>query len=224
MDISAELAHLDKALTAVTASIRQPIQIGDGEVDETLLAYYEELRAQAEDARRRNIEQAAFLAAMLALIARYLRRLFLTGTQTADFPDILAQVEFEQARRIHDERAETLSQDIYNGRYDPENEDDSAADDALALILASRMALWANKAAEMYALGQLHNPAVPRYGWELGATDTHCGDCRRLNGQVHSREAWLASGWRPQGSNLECNGFHCDCSFVPTRAAESGEF
>ncbi len=212
-----KLIELDNALTAVADAIRQPIQTGDGEVDETLLAYYDELRELTSEARKREIERLAFVGAMTAVVVRYLRRLFLIGTGTDDIPDETAQSDFDEERRLHEERVPELAEDIYGGRYD-ENEDDGITDDAAAAMLAARVALWANKAAGIHSLGQLHNPAVIKYIWSLGNTVHHCDDCLRLDGQVHSRAAWLSSGYRPQGSNLECGGWRCDCSYVPARA------
>ena len=164
-----------------------------------------------------------FVGEMSTLVARYLRRLFLIGTGTSAIPDEQAQEDFDEEREIHEDAIDGLATYIYNGRYDENEDTGQTAEVGLALLLA-RMTLWANKGAGAYSLGQLHNPAVDKYGWRLGNTAEHCSDCQRLDRQVHTKEAWRGSGFRPQGSNLECGGWHCDCKLLPSTADESGGF
>lgn len=93
-----------------------------------------------------------------------------------------------------------------------------------AASLASRLGLWIFTAFGMYNLGKMARRDDPRLRWDLGATERHCGDCSRLAGQVHTASEWASSGWRPQGSNLGCRGFRCDCRLVETSSAVSGSF
>jgi hypothetical protein len=91
--------------------------------------------------------------------------------------------------------------------------------------IKARARLYAKTAQQSYNDGRLAagQEAQVNLEWIVGPTE-HCGDCLRLNGQVHSAEAWAASGWQPQSSALECGGFNCQCSLVPTDADESGGF
>lgn len=68
-----------------------------------------------------------------------------------------------------------------------------------------------------------HRETLLNLKWVVGPTE-HCSDCLRLNGQVHPPDVWAASGWQPQARVLECGGFRCQCSFVPTDEEESGGF
>lgn len=93
-----------------------------------------------------------------------------------------------------------------------------------AASLASRLALWVFTAFGMYNLGKMAQASDPRLIWNLGGTERHCGTCLRLSGQVHTAREWAASGYRPQGGNLDCKGFRCDCSLNETSNAVSGSF
>lgn len=108
--------------------------------------------------------------------------------------------------------ASDLGAAIYAGQY---------TDNGQGLL--SRLAMWGTTAAGLYNLGRLIGQPEQRFEWRYGPTD-HCGDCARLNGQVHTGSAWQASGWRPQGRGLKCNGYHCQCGIYPTDKPESGNF
>lgn len=81
-----------------------------------------------------------------------------------------------------------------------------------------RADLWANRYAEV------KNEAViwfsrDKLEWQLGATEQHCATCAKLNGVVAYADEWNESGLRPQSApndRLECGGWRCDCSLVPT--------
>lgn len=60
--------------------------------------------------------------------------------------------------------------------------------------------------------------------FRLGNTEEHCGDCLRLDGQVHLASDWDSHPMRPQSNALECGGYNCDCRLVPARGPESGSF
>lgn len=122
--------------------------------------------------------------------------------------EVLEQLQID----INDSLTSTLSTDIFNGQYldNPEG-------------LLSRLTMWTTTALGLYYLGQVTGNLEQRYVWRVGPTE-HCTDCARLNGQVHTGAEWLASGWRPQGRNLECNGYRCQCSLNATNAATSGGF
>ena len=53
--------------------------------------------------------------------------------------------------------------------------------------------------------------------WQLGRTERHCGTCAGLHGQVRTLRWFLDNGYiprQPGNPNLECGGWHCDCSIV----------
>ncbi len=82
--------------------------------------------------------------------------------------------------------------------------------------LAYRTTLWVNAYNRFYTLGQISARNDPKLIWRLGPTKDHCHDCSRIAGKVKRRSQWEASGWRPQGSNLECRGYHCKCEWEVT--------
>lgn len=213
------LINLDNALA--TLAHRQPLQIGVGEVDETLLAYYEELDELTRQALEAEIERNDFEGEAAAIALLYFVQLYLIGSGGDDIGE--GQADFDSELATNNEAIPGLADDIYNGRYSANEETGQTAEVGRAM-LRSRLFLWTATAASIYALGQLFNEAVSKYAWALGGTLEHCVDCRRLNGQVHRRLEWWFSGYRPQGRNLACGGWRCDCSLVPTDAAVSGGF
>lgn len=105
-----------------------------------------------------------------------------------------------------------LADELYNQGADPG-------------IVHVRAEMWVNKSlSEMFDAGRLAANPNRTYQWQLGQTEEHCDDCLRLNGQVHTMDAWTNSGFLPHADQLACKGFRCDCSLIPTNAPESGEF
>lgn len=107
----------------------------------------------------------------------------------------------------------TLVADIYGGLY---NEN--------AAGLVSRLGLWGVTAYGLWQAGKLFGNPEKHYRWGLGPTKEHCGDCARLNGQVHTGSEWAASGWRPASRGLECTGYNCLCSLEETDGPSVGNF
>ena len=129
---------------------------------------------------------------------------------------VLRQAE-GQAR----ESARGLADDIYiEDRYAPKPDETPAqAEDRRR----SRAVMWAATLAGMYAFGQMWRQDDPWLQWQVGPTE-HCKDCARLNGQVHRASEWRASGWQPQSTALECNGYRCQCRFLETDGPGRGGF
>jgi hypothetical protein len=90
--------------------------------------------------------------------------------------------------------------------------------------IANRVAIWKNKASAFLNIGRKHDRSNPFLAWRIGATEKHCPDCARLNGQVHTAERWRRAGIEPQSPDLECNGFNCACFFEEHDGPESGDF
>lgn len=89
--------------------------------------------------------------------------------------------------------------------------------------LLSRAALWANKWNKSYnnAMLLIQSQEGGNLVWRLGATEKHCSTCKTLDGVVASAAEWEASPYKPQGSNLECGGWRCDCSLEDTEQRRS---
>jgi hypothetical protein len=83
--------------------------------------------------------------------------------------------------------------------------------------LQARANLWSNR------YNDVKNQAIAetaggkdRMEWVMGATEKHCDTCHRLNGIVAFAKEWEISGFKPQGSMLECGGWNCKCELRPT--------
>lgn len=189
------------------------------QVDDLLTAYTDGIGELVSSAILGEIEQVAFEAAMIALVDEIYPALFTAGAEIDDLT-VLSRgelAEFETELETAQASVINLANDIYSQRrYDGEGGLESAE---------SRVTIWGNKAMGLVALGMLFMPGDELLEWVYGATQ-HCEDCSRLNGQVHRQSEWRNSGWRPQGNNLACNGFHCQCRYkpVPAGTPTSGTF
>lgn len=89
----------------------------------------------------------------------------------------------------------------------------------------ARAAMWTNKTLQpMFDAGRISADRNGLYEWELGATEKHCTDCLRLNGQVHRLKECYVRGWLPKSDKLECEGYQCDCRLTRTRKPAQGRF
>jgi hypothetical protein len=89
--------------------------------------------------------------------------------------------------------------------------------------LFARAALWVARYEEVRNQAKVVSCGNQKLMWTLGIAE-HCSSCMKLAGQVRRASFWRASGiWpRQAGSHLlECGGFRCQCSLVPTDAPMS---
>jgi HK97 family phage portal protein/2'-5' RNA ligase len=88
-----------------------------------------------------------------------------------------------------------------------------------------RAEMWASMSLEdIRQWGLLLGDKERPIKWVLGNTEKHCADCLRLNGQVHTMQEWLDSGYTPTSGKTECKSYNCDCRLVPTDEAFQGNF
>lgn len=89
----------------------------------------------------------------------------------------------------------------------------------------AKAAIWANKGLQdFYNAGLLSADSDSMYIWRIGATEQHCADCIRLDGQIHRLSRWNEKGWMPKSNDLECGGYNCDCELRRTSSKERGTF
>ena len=75
---------------------------------------------------------------------------------------------------------------------------------------------WNTRLQYLANLGMLHGAdPTTLFTWRFGDTIEHCRDCIELNGVTQSAAIWLLDGRVPQGSMLECGGYHCQCTLLP---------
>lgn len=103
---------------------------------------------------------------------------------------------------------------------------DSVYDGSLPADQAgARATMWSNKSlTQIYNAGRISADKNGYYEWRLGATEEHCADCQRLNGQVHRFKEWYARDWIPQSDKLACHGYRCQCRLDKATGPGKGRF
>ena len=89
---------------------------------------------------------------------------------------------------------------------------------------------WATSHADSYTrtLASIYNHAALIVGnnrvveWRLGATEKHCRDCAKLDGQRHKISWFMDRNYIPHtpGSSTECQGYNCDCKLIDRNGDE----
>lgn len=102
----------------------------------------------------------------------------------------------------------SLAEDIVNARMN----------NASIEQFRQRADMWANRYNDVVNQARVHFGGRQYLEWVVGPTE-HCETCATLNGIVATADEWAASGWRPQGRELECGGWRCQCSLVLTDKA-----
>ena len=192
------------------------------ELNDALSMYSDELEKLAFQARNGEISQSEFEKLLsdlviMSLIAFYSQ---MSGIDQEDFEEydeeILGSYINENLSSV-----KKLSDDIYNNRYEDTDDRNGSA------MLLARLGLWVGSALALSTVGIVSNllNEQKRYEFVLGATQEHCGDCARLNGQVHTALDWkLHPNKLPRSHSLECRGFHCLCMLIETDAPVNGSF
>lgn len=166
--------------------------------------FVKELASATKAAAGRSLTKAAFVRQMRAL---------LRSSGTDAYKDGLAEGGVDDpldADEQHQINAWLIEQDRYIKSY----ADDIYADKVGAADAEKRANLWANKSLQtVHQYGVMSADANGMYQWQMGATE-HCIDCLALNGQKHRMTDWTKSGWLPQATKLECEGFECECKLT----------
>jgi hypothetical protein len=158
---------------------------------------------------------SAYLDRMIATIRQQLTRAWREGAAAVGFnPDEMDMEDLAELERIIHDESEfifRLGDDILRAKANGEDVGN----------FKQRVSMWANR------YGDVVNQAKIWFGrkvgtklkWVLGATEEHCGTCAELNGKVAYAKEWDEAGIHPQqppNGVLECGGWKCQCSLVPT--------
>lgn len=152
-----------------------------------------------------------------ALISRYGRNAYL---------EALAESGIERDQLTEQDMAKIAELTIEQSKYVTDvgiaiYQDDRVSPEEAA----GKPQMWFNKSImPFYQAGKVSADRNGIYEWRLGATEQHCKDCQRLNGQVHRLSNWVKNAWLPQSSKLACGGFRCDCSLKKTRRQVTGSY
>lgn len=91
------------------------------------------------------------------------------------------------------------------------------------LEVVNRLSLWVNKGLNgIFNAGLLAGAGNKMMLWRLGRTERHCSTCAKAEGQIHRAKDWKRANIIPQGDNLMCNGFRCDCKLEETTERAKG--
>jgi hypothetical protein len=185
------------------------------EVEGILAQYVSDFQFLIEEALNEDISRDNFEARLAEVVMAILIAIWLRGANMSSVAELTAAERFAIQGMLdpHLNAISGLSEDLYTGRYD---ESPSSA--------LTRIFVWSNMAAGVYFLGLAHRRDDPNLQWIYTPDKDHCGDCLRLNGQVHTATEWRASGFMPRSIGLECKGFHCGCRFSETTKSIKGSF
>lgn len=97
-------------------------------------------------------------------------------------------------------------------------EEDSKARGGKLKPLLSRAAMWCNRYEEIRMRARALAAADMKVRWTLGDAE-HCKTCLRLDGKIKRNSYWLRKRILPRVAGapyLECKGYNCQCTLVPT--------
>lgn len=188
------------------------------------------------------------LATFRASIRAAVRGLWAGQTDLFDFIDMMYSAirrGYEQAwqdgakecgigprERTPEEDAALSEAIIYNQGFVVKYGDwiagNTKADGAKLQRALDRAELWVNRYNEVKAKAQVMACQDKKLRWVLGRTERHCNTCRKLHGRVHRASVWRKMDIYPRDTRpgkLECRGFNCDCTLIPTdEPATPGRF
>ena len=154
-----------------------------------------------------------FVDIMGALIRGQMKKAYEVAYAEAGFSDALpdwlqTDLEDMQATQANFDYIYQYFKDIINARLDGKP----------LQPLLDRVKMWANRYNEAMSRARMTITAKlgGRLQWVEGDTKDKCDTCLGLNGIVAFATEWELSGYKPQGSNLDCGGFNCHCELVPT--------
>lgn len=187
------------------------LQINDALFDPIARQYHADMLALATNAISGQLSQSAYRRALTDLAtATTHATLLLSG---ADLAHTFTNTFWRQQQRIIRSSAWKISRDVANGRYKS------------ITNLTPRIDLWTYSLGRAWHRGLIapsttaqHNQ---RYRWDTGQVEEHCATCLLYNGHIAGRQFWQQLALRyeiyPQGTGLDCGGWHCDCRLYRVR-------
>jgi hypothetical protein len=154
-------------------------------------------------AARKELSERSMAARLRALLRQHGYFAFQDGLEDGGVKDgVLDDEDEAEFARI------LASQNTYVNNF---AKDAAALSDAQAAV---KPEMWWKSVELFYDAGRRSADRNGMYEWVLGATEEHCADCTRLNGQIHRMKDWVRKQWTPKSDRLECGGYFCDCRLV----------
>ena len=202
-----------------SAEIAEAFGVGTGgitlqslkEAIKTIGQYQRQLRRAVLEYFRGDINAFGFIDAMSDAIEQQFRKAWREGIRDAGLnplKDSDPMLDAELEKRISDE----INLYVLPFAADIEKARDSGGE---IDPLYTRVDMWVNRYNDIVNAARLAYSKNERMEWVLGPTE-HCDTCLSLSGIVAYGNVWSASPWRPQGRNLQCGGFRCQCALVRT--------
>lgn len=168
-------------------------------------------------AREDDMTRRRFGIVARALITKYGRRAYEDG---------LEEGGIEDAELDDSDRAKILALSAEQSAYVTGIGATLFRGDGISdLEAAKKPEMWFNKSIVPYFdAGLLSADRNGLYEWTLGATEEHCTDCSRLEGQRHRLKDYHRTGWIPKASKLSCHGFNCGCGLKRTSGRAAGSY
>lgn len=177
----------------------------DEDLDDLMAEYGDELDSLVTAANGGKISQSKFNKEMEAIVAALLMAAFLRGSRLSEEGlSKRLRAEVGEEIKLNLDAVRGLSDDIYAGRYKPDELGEEGAD--------RRVELWVGTLGMMYAQGQMHRRDDPKFAWRTGSTES-CETCASLSGRVRTAKEWLAGPYYPRSRSLKCGGYRCRCYF-----------
>lgn len=201
------------------ASDPSPLEPAAGEKRyfDTANQYYNLLLELSLMGARQAISRKGFNLRAQSAVKNAARRAYLDGIQKGANNYTITELD-------SDESAELAALTALQISYLPNLAEFLYTDPAPEIgAISDRVTLWLNKGLNgVYNAGLLTGSKNKMLKWALGATEKHCATCLAANGQVHRAKEWKRANIIPQGDNLECKGFKCDCKLEPTTDKAQG--
>jgi len=177
-------------------------------------AYQRNLRSAVRGLWSGVLDFDQFFSAMSSAIMRGLTIAWREGALECGIkPDELSPEETEALEeRIIKERS-------YIAAFGDVIETNGKANGGQLTPLFGRLNTWTNRYLDVTNQAKVAACVDQKLMWQLGHAERHCSTCPRLHGKVKRDSYWKKLELRPQNppnSKLQCGGWQCKCSLIPT--------
>ena len=164
------------------------------------------------------ITRAQFISLMMGDIETYLMLAWAEGARDEDLVGLLDLTYWEAATLQELIWMEWMFVDRFADEIVERNKD---AGWPLGPFI-SRVDVWVNRYGQTRIKAQVVTREDEKSTWRLGFRKEHCRSCVKLHGITKRNSTWNQAGILPRvpgAPYLECRGWLCGCSLIPTSDA-----